>query len=130
MAISLFGNRLRGLLRGIRFQKHIRNKPFIVIVKLKSAENVNASSGVFQSTSNPYVVLNTLQKLEGTEGPNDCICIATSESKTVNSTLNPVWNENIEICMKGFGYVAFTIMSKNSITSDESLGQVRNFYAL
>ena len=116
---------------GVELKKFTRNKAHIMFVRIISAEDINSGSGIFGSTSNAYVILNTIQKVQGNSqvsadvnGLNDGTCVAFSRSKTISSSVNPEWNDEIQISMKGEGFLTLTIMSSNSLIGDNFLGQV------
>lgn len=116
---------IRGYLGRRRYRLIRRQIPHVIIVFLKSVNGMRGSTaGFFHSTPRPYVIINTL-KTSKKPGTTDEQCVATTRSKVASTSADvSTWDEELQICMRGEGHLALTVMSSQSVTNEAFLGQV------
>ena len=100
----------------------LANLPHIIMVRLLSIENVKLEYGILGSLPDIYVVANYLSKDQ-----NSCKCVSSVKSEAIpQSNSNFTGNEELKVCTDGGdGILVLTLMTKQIITEDTCLGQVR-----
>ena len=104
-------------------RKQLRNISHTIIVKILEAKGLNILNSKGDAVDNElYVIVNTLR------GTTSRACLSMAKSRSVPKCFNPIWDEYLQVCMKGDGFFSLTVVCTDRTASasaqDYVVGQV------
>ena len=94
------------------------NISHLIIVKLKTATNLDPNDDFMGSKPDTYVVLNALK-----QGTKRLECVSTAKSDVEYATNEPTWEKSFRLSLSGSGLVTINVFSKHYVTADTLIGQ-------
>ena len=96
--------------------------PHVVLINIKSANDLTSAPSYLYPTPDPYIVVNSIAKPHGAKAKKLTPLFASTQTSICKHTYNPQWHEDISVSILGHGYLTFNVFSA-SFSGDSFLGQ-------